>query len=179
MIIKKNMDIKMEVTPEIVIEFFKAAEYNDAMTVYNGMPESVKKWLASKYLSDLAQLDREAYERFIGVRSPDTSSTDKVTPLPEKPQKSSFVKKPDDTNKNLNTKKPARKPDDFKVGDIYKNGNTALLAITKITDDYVYAYALFSDDGFDTSESYSGPLRKDVFRFMINTGLIEKITLHN
>jgi len=179
MIIEKNMNIKMEVTPEIVIEFFKEATYDEIMTTYNGIPREVRSEIASHFLSDLASTDMNEYRRFIGDSKPEYSESvrePETTKTPETPKDTSDTK----YSKSYNE-------EEFKVGDLYKCGdyNYISLEIIEVSENYVkvkpysvknplteliYGYYI-SEKDINKTET----IRKDVFRFMLRTKIIEKV----
>ena len=179
MIIKKNMNVNMEVTPEIVVEFFKEATYDEIMTTYNGMPREVRSEIASHFLSDLASTDMDEYRRFIGDSKPEYSeimNNHETTKTPETP------KDVEDTKSSKDDE------EEFKVGDLYKWGDRGYIAleIIDVTDDYIKlkpstisnpfisllsGYYISENDLFNETDT----IRKDVFRFMLRTKLIEKV----
>lgn len=179
MIIEKNMNIKMEVTPEIVIEFFKEATYDEIMTTYNGMPREVRSEISSHFLSDLASTDMNEYRRFIGYNKPEYSNS---VSEPE------TVKAPETQKDTADTKSSkSDSGEEFKVGDRYKCGDyrNITFEIIDVTDDYVKIrpcnisnpfIALLS--GYYISEkdlNKTETIRKDVLRFLLKTKLIEKV----
>ena len=187
MIIKKNMNINMEVTPEIVIEFFKEAKYEDVVEVYKGMPEITKAVIASKHLYDLASNDPVGYENFIGVSAPKYEETVKKTVEPKRQNADVETKKPDvETKNNTDTETQHKRTSkyDYKVGDVYTSGSVQF-AITKITDNYVYTYTMSTVkssgnamlDALRSIISANQVFRKDAFSSLIKSGLIKKVDL--
>ena len=173
MIIKKNMNVNMEVTPDIVIEFFKEATYDEIMTTYNGMHRKVRSEIASHFLSDLASTDMNEYRRFIGDSKPEYS---------ESVGGSETNETPEDTEDTKSSKDDA---EEFKVGDryTYKDNTCITLEITEVNDNYVKLKTRNISDPFlrllygkfVSEQSMVETIRKDVFRFMLKTKLIEKI----
>lgn len=174
MIIEKNMNIKMEVTPEIVIEFFKEANYDEIMTTYNGMPREVRSEIASHFLSDLASTDMNEYRRFIGDSKPEYSESVREQKTKETPEDA------EDTKSNK-----ADSAEEFKVGDrySYKDNTCITLEIVEVNDNYVklkthnnadpFLMLLYSQ--FVSEQNRVETIRKDIFRFMLKTNLIEKV----
>ena len=176
MIIKKNMNVNMEITPEVVIEFFKEATYDEIMTTYNGMPREVRAEIASHFLSDLASTDMNEYKRFIGDSKPEYS--DSVS----EPETKTEQKTKSDTKSNK-----ADNAEEFKVGDRYKGAGYQYITfeIIEVSDNYVkikpYSITnplteLIYGQFIGTKDiNKTETIRKDVFRFMVRAGLITKV----
>lgn len=178
MIIEKNMNIKMEVTPEIVIEFFKEATYDEIMTAYNGMPREVRSEIASHFLSDLASTDMNEYRRFIGDSKPEYSESVR------EPETTKTPETPKDTSDTKSSKSDSE--EEFKVGDVYRYGDyeRTTLEIIEVSDKYVKIKQYIADPlieliygKFMSTQNTDkvGNIRKDVLRYMLKAGLITKV----
>lgn len=178
MIIEKNMNIKMEVTPEIVIEFFKEATYDEIMTTYNGMPREIRSEIASHFLSDLASTDMNEYRWFIG------DSKSEYSEIMNTPETTKTVETPKDNTDTKSSKSDS--DEEFKVGDVYSYSNHAdtTLEIIDVSDNYVKLkqhttntlYELLYSQFTSMQNPYNvGSIRKDVFRYMSKAGIITKV----
>lgn len=143
------------------------------MTTYNGMPREVRSEIASHFLSDLASTDMNEYRRFIGD---------------SKPEYFESVSEPETEETSKDAEDPESSRDDtaeFKVGDrySYKDNNCITLEIIEVNDNYVklkthnnsdpFLMLLYSQ--FVSEQNRVETIRKDIFRFMLKTNLIEKI----
>lgn len=69
MIIKKNMDVKIDIDSEIVSEYFKSCAGNtkEIMSLASAMDETTLTYLTTYYLAKLYDEDRNKYNKFVNT----------------------------------------------------------------------------------------------------------------